>query len=133
MPMLGPDVSFRGGADSRTSVAYALAPRDGTPDIYTKMPTKPPTYCTPGQHVWNGVRPSARARGYNKAWEKARKAYLAAHPHCVMCRKQDVVTIATVVDHIIPHKGDKRLFWAIRCHSQGSRASLRDVLDVLRG
>jgi 5-methylcytosine-specific restriction protein A len=28
-----------------------------------------------------------------------------------MCRKLDVVTIATVVDHIIPHKGDKRLFW----------------------
>jgi 5-methylcytosine-specific restriction endonuclease McrA len=28
-----------------------------------------------------------------------------------MCAKQRVVTIAAVVDHIIPHKGDMRLFW----------------------
>jgi 5-methylcytosine-specific restriction endonuclease McrA len=28
-----------------------------------------------------------------------------------MCQKQGRVTAASVVDHIIPHKGDQKLFW----------------------
>lgn len=51
-------------------------------------------------------RPSARARGYNHEWRKARAEYLADHPYCRMCGHP-----ASVVDHIIPHRGDKRLFW----------------------
>ncbi|RGP37700.1 HNH endonuclease [Pseudotabrizicola alkalilacus] len=51
-------------------------------------------------------RPTARQRGYNAEWEKARKAFLTCHPHCTLCRAP-----ATVVDHIIPHKGDDALFW----------------------
>jgi len=50
-------------------------------------------------------RPSARERGYTADWQKARAAFLAAHPRCAKCKAP-----ATVVDHIIPHKGDKRLF-----------------------
>lgn len=34
------------------------------------------------------------------------------HPLCCMCAQQGKVTPATVVDHIIPHKGDAELFWA---------------------
>jgi 5-methylcytosine-specific restriction endonuclease McrA len=30
-----------------------------------------------------------------------------------MCKTQGKVTEATVVDHIIPHKGDEALFWDI--------------------
>lgn len=51
-------------------------------------------------------RPSARQRGYDSKWEQARKAYLAASPFCRMCGEP-----ATEVDHIVPHKGDQRLFW----------------------
>lgn len=51
-------------------------------------------------------RPSASDRGYDSRWQKARLAYLAKHPDCVMCGKP-----ATVVDHIEPHRGDQRLFW----------------------
>lgn len=51
-------------------------------------------------------RPSARARGYNHDWRKARAEYLAAHPYCRMCGN-----LASVVDHVIPHRGDTRLFW----------------------
>lgn len=33
------------------------------------------------------------------------------HPHCRECTKHGITRLATVVDHIIPHKGDKPLFW----------------------
>lgn len=56
-------------------------------------------------------RLSARARGYTWEWEKARKAWLEKHPDCVHCLEEHVVTSATVVDHIKPHKGDMQLFW----------------------
>jgi len=51
-------------------------------------------------------RPSAAARGYNHEWRKARLEYLATHPLCRMCGKP-----STLVDHIIAHRGDNRLFW----------------------
>ena len=57
------------------------------------------------------TRPSARARGYDSKWEKARAAYLAEHPLCVMCEARGRVEPATVVDHIIAHQGDLKLFW----------------------
>lgn len=56
-------------------------------------------------------RPSANKRGYNSRWRKVRALYLAEHPLCVECEKQGALTAATVVDHIIPHKGDSGLFW----------------------
>ena len=37
--------------------------------------------------------------------------YLASHPLCVKCSSRNLVTAATVVDHIVPHQGDMRLFW----------------------
>lgn len=56
-------------------------------------------------------RGNAHQRGYNKQWQKARASFLDAHPFCAECLKNGRHTPATVVDHIIPHKGDKRLFW----------------------
>lgn len=63
---------------------------------------------------------------YNKRWEKFSKAYLQAHPLCVECMKQGKYTKATVVDHIIPHRGNQKLFWdqsnmqplCKRCHDR---------------
>nr|WP_250152317.1 HNH endonuclease [Ancylobacter radicis] len=54
-------------------------------------------------------RPSARERGYDSKWDKERVAYLKANPACVHpgCR-----AASTVVDHIIPHRGDRKLFWS---------------------
>ena len=54
---------------------------------------------------------SADSRSYGRAWQKARKRYLAAHPLCVECMKEGCYTKATDVDHIVPHRGDQRLFW----------------------
>lgn len=86
---------------------------------------KPPRLCSCGQVVPAGFRcecqikqdrdrkrrfdlkrPSARERGYTSEWEKERAAYLSAYPTCKRCGDT-----ATTVDHVIPHKGNARLFW----------------------
>ena len=54
---------------------------------------------------------SAASRGYNRAWQKASKQYLNAHPFCVMCEQEGFFRKATVVDHIVPHRGNEELFW----------------------
>ena len=75
--------------------------------------------CEPGQvycreHIAlssDRMRGGADARGYNRRWRKARLAYLQRHPLCTECWKKGMLTPATVVDHIIPHRGDDKLFW----------------------
>ncbi|WP_338042346.1 HNH endonuclease [Paenibacillus alba] len=37
--------------------------------------------------------------------------FLSKHPLCLDCLKKNRVTAATVIDHIIPHKGNRILFW----------------------
>lgn len=56
-------------------------------------------------------RISARKRGYSGEWDRASRLYRAKHPLCIGCHAQGRVEPATVVDHIIPHKGDADLFW----------------------
>lgn len=71
-------------------------------------------------------RPSARRRGYNRKWEQARAAFLAQHPVCCMPR---CGAPATHVDHIVPHRGNAKLFWrrsnwqpmCASCHSRKTR------------
>ena len=57
------------------------------------------------------LRGSATERGYDAKWRRARKRFLQSHPLCANCLSQGVLTPATVVDHIVPHRGDHRLFW----------------------
>ena len=69
-------------------------------------------YCE--THVLNKKdtkRGSAAKRGYGSRWQKYRRVYLINHPFCVECEKENTITLATVVDHIIPHKGSLELFW----------------------
>ena len=56
-------------------------------------------------------RESAAKRGYGRRWQKYRERYLREHPLCVMHQQQGHTVAADVVDHIVPHKGDPRLFW----------------------
>lgn len=56
-------------------------------------------------------RGTASQRGYGAKWRKARIRWLQEHPLCVTCDAEGRVVAATVVDHIVPHKGDQRLFW----------------------
>lgn len=57
------------------------------------------------------ARGSAHERGYTSKWRVARTAYLARHPLCAQCAQSGQLEAATVVDHIVPHRGDMRLFW----------------------
>lgn len=61
-------------------------------------------------------RGSAHERGYSYRWQKYRENYLKQHPLCVKCLEEGKITIATVVDHITPHKGDIVLFWRVENH-----------------
>ena len=89
--------------------------------------SRPPFLCSCGRTVPHGTRcqcqiastrarnqrhdanrPSARARGYDHEWQKARKAWLAMYP---ACNHPGCIAPATTVDHIKPHRGDRTLFW----------------------
>jgi 5-methylcytosine-specific restriction endonuclease McrA len=94
------------------------------------MPTKAARYCRCGKIVASGTdcpictparkreadahRPSARARGYDSKWDVERAAYLKAHPSCTRQHKDGSTCGApsTVVHHIIPHRGNQKLFWS---------------------
>lgn len=54
---------------------------------------------------------SAAKRGYDYRWQMARVAFLRAHPLCVFCQRAGRLTAASVVDHVVPHRGDQALFW----------------------
>lgn len=69
-------------------------------------------YCAEHAHLSaERQRETAERRGYDSKWRKARKAYLRRNPLCVECMREGRLTPATVIDHIIPHRGDERLFW----------------------
>ena len=70
-------------------------------------------YCEEHALVHSGDRPSAANRGYGAAWRRARKHYLEAHPLCVECMKKGKYVQATDVDHIVPHRGNPKLFCGI--------------------
>ncbi|MDD9730454.1 HNH endonuclease signature motif containing protein [Mameliella sp. AT18] len=88
---------------------------------------RPPHLCSCGKIVPHGItcpckitatrarnkrhdttRPNARARGYTRQWEAARALFLCQHAQCA---HPGCTARATVVDHIIPHRGDHTLFW----------------------
>lgn len=76
------------------------------------------------------ARPSA-GRGYGSAWQRARKQYLEAHPLCVECMREGRYVKATDVDHIVPHRGDQKLFWdrsnwQALCHRHHSMKTRRE-------
>jgi 5-methylcytosine-specific restriction enzyme A len=82
------------------------------------LPVKPMLHRPPGfrsavevKRALDRQRPSAARRGYGARWRRARVAFLARHPLCAACRAQGRAVAATVVDHVVPHRGNKRLFW----------------------
>lgn len=44
-------------------------------------------------------------------WRALRAQVLAAHPLCVSCQRGGRIVPATVVNHIVPHRGDVNLFF----------------------
>jgi len=67
-----------------------------------------------------------------KAWKVGRLAFLRRYPLCADCAELGAVVEAKEVDHITPHKGDKRLFldrrnWQSLCKSCHSRKTAGEV------
>lgn len=68
-------------------------------------------YCDEHRDIERNERPNAETRGYGREWQKARQNFLKRHLWCVRCKEKGKFVLATVVDHIKPHRGDERLFW----------------------
>ena len=114
------------------------------------MPINPPRSCNePGcpnvthskycnKHAAEHTRVHTRERvgsnkqGYNNHWRRERKAFLLRNTLCENClNKHDVIRAATQVDHVIPHKGNMKLFWDVSnwealCHSCHSKKTARE-------
>ena len=65
----------------------------------------------PWQKLANAIVEQA-VEDYRKAQARIKaNPMIADHPLCAKCRENGKLTPATVVDHIIPHRGDPVLFW----------------------
>lgn len=90
-------------------------------------------YCEQHTHLneYGQQRGSAAERGYDHKWRQARKIFLNQHPLCAECGRDGKLGEATEVDHIIPHRGDKYLFWDRMnwqglCKSHQSRKTVKE-------
>ncbi len=72
-------------------------------------------YCTAhkrAQAEYDKYRGNSNQRGYDSRWRKARLAYLRSKPLCAECEKEGKFEPATELDHIVPHRGNQKLFWS---------------------
>ena len=103
------------------------------------------TYCHihAKQHdtAYRRQRGSSNKRGYTYRWQKEREAYLIRNPLCENClNKHGVLRAAKEVDHIIPHKGDMKLFWDVNnwqglcksCHSKKTAKEQKNNVSSVR-
>ena len=71
-------------------------------------------FCPPHKRArqakYDRERGSAAARLYGARWRKASKAFLAGKL-CKVCEERGIIKLATATDHIIPHRGSRKLFW----------------------
>ena len=51
------------------------------------------------------------------AWKRIRRLHLQHEPLCIMCEILGKLTPATIVDHVMPHRGDHNLFYNGRLQS----------------
>jgi 5-methylcytosine-specific restriction protein A len=96
------------------------------------MPTSPPNHKPQKAGKVHEARPNFRQRGYNYRWDKLRGYFLHKNPLCKACMEQGKLTPATEVDHVIPHRGDQKLFWneanwAAMCKPCHSRKTAEEV------
>lgn len=68
-------------------------------------------FCEDHKGMADRHRGSSYQRGYDSKWRAYRKRFLSIHPLCEECGR-----LATVVDHIVPHKGNEDLFWDVTNH-----------------
>jgi len=89
--------------------ARGMLTRDNAPTTNNIKILKPKKI-KPKNKIRRNTR-SAESQGWQwlyktKRYLVRRKAFMANHPYCAICGK-----IATDLDHVVPHKGDLRLFY----------------------
>ena len=57
-----------------------------------------------------------------REWARTSALHRRAFPYCAKCLKQGLRTLGTVTDHIVPHRGDRRLLF-----DPANRQTLCDV------
>lgn len=67
---------------------------------------------------------------YSYGWARYSKGFLRRNPLCVVCQAAGRVVAAEVTDHIVPHRGDRSLFWDTANH-QALCKSCHDRKTVL--
>ena len=77
-------------------------------------------------------RASAAERGYGWRWQRASERYRRANPLCAECARRGITRSCVgkegATDHIVPHRGDMKLFWdrdnwqglCVPCHNAKS-------------
>lgn len=83
------------------------------PDITRHRFEKPAHRHKPTPAGGSGAEGATKSRSglYSHKWREARVRFLRRHPMCEHCRYESRVIAATEIDHIIPHRGDMKLFW----------------------
>lgn len=82
-------------------------------------------YCAAHERPRAYDRDPKRQRLYSSSWKKRRLNHLAKHPWCEECLDKCIYTEATDVHHVVPHRGDIKIFWSSPlqslCHACHSR------------
>lgn len=97
------------------------------------MPTRPPLHRPiPRLPRTRPEKDLPGQRFYDHQWRATRARFLAANPFCVALLEDGMActAVATDVDHIVPHRGDRALFndWnnlqplCHACHSRKTRS-----------
>lgn len=96
----------------------------------SRLQSTPSRTKTVSSSSWRAGK-SSTERGYGYRWQQARGEYLRLRPFCVMCldelgisRQAEIggvvlacadrgvpVPLASVVDHVVAHRGNQALFW----------------------
>ena len=103
------------------------APKPCTYPLCKALATNGTSRCTLHPYPKNNRKTTEHLKLYkSSSWIKLRKAYLLANPICVICKAKGIRTPANTVDHKIPHKGNRKLFfnqrnWQPLCRSCHSR------------
>lgn len=68
-------------------------------------------FCEEHSNLHRADAKTTKQKGYDGRWRRARTRFLRRYPLCVRCRAKGKFVVATVVNHVIPHRGDQGLFW----------------------
>jgi 5-methylcytosine-specific restriction enzyme A len=69
-----------------------------------------PTHAKARQQMYDRYK-QGDTRYDTTRWRRLRASVLAENPLCTVCEQQGQITVATVVDHRQPHRGDVRLMY----------------------